>query len=262
MGGRNRLDFSASVGTDLVLCEDRILPGLVSGSNLTWFCVGGHRNWLVSRVGIEADLASVMGSKLTWLLCGGSKLTRFCVWVENDWFSVWGSIDLVFAWVVEIDFLFFMRAENYLLLVWASKLTWFLYGRSKLTWVLYSWSKLTWFQCRDRNWLVSFVAVENDLILVPRSKLTRFFVSGHRNRLDIRMGIEMELISVVSLNKLDFGVRDRNLLHFNVGIEIDLSFVWGSNLTSLLCAGRKLLCFNVWIKIGSVFVCGPKMTCF
>ena len=44
MGGRNRLDFSASVGADLVLCEDRILPGLVSGSNLTWFCVGGHRN--------------------------------------------------------------------------------------------------------------------------------------------------------------------------------------------------------------------------
>ena len=65
------------------------------------------------------------GSKVTWRLCGGSKLTWFycgdrltcfgsgvkidlgCVQAENDLFLVWGSIDLV--------------------LVWVSKLIWFLY---------------------------------------------------------------------------------------------------------------------------------------
>ena len=35
-----------------------------------------YRNRLDIRVGIEIDLISVMGSKLSWFLCAGSKLIR------------------------------------------------------------------------------------------------------------------------------------------------------------------------------------------
>ena len=35
-----------------------------------------YRNRLDIRVGIEIDLISVMGSKLTWRLCAGSKLNQ------------------------------------------------------------------------------------------------------------------------------------------------------------------------------------------
>ena len=69
-----------------------------------------------------------------------------------------------------------------------------------------------------------FMAVENYFFLVYGSKLTPFFVSGHRNRLDIR-----------------------------VGIEIDLVLVWVSKLTSFLCGGSKL---------SFVFVCGPIIIWF
>ena len=39
--------------------------------------VSGHRNRLHIRVGIGIDLISVMGSKLPWLFCAGSKVTLF-----------------------------------------------------------------------------------------------------------------------------------------------------------------------------------------
>ena len=69
---------------------------MISGlrSKLTCFCGG-----------VEIDFILLWGSKLTWSLCGGSKLTwRLCA--GRKLFSVRGSIDLFFVWVVENDFVF------------------------------------------------------------------------------------------------------------------------------------------------------------
>ena len=62
---RNWLGFCVAVGNDLVL---------VSGSKLF---VSGHQNWFDFRLGIEIALISVLRSKWTWILGGGSKLTWF-----------------------------------------------------------------------------------------------------------------------------------------------------------------------------------------
>ena len=55
-------------------------------------------------------------------------------------------------------------------------------------------------------------------------------MSGHRNRLDIRVGIEIDLISVMGSNSLGFHVGNRTRLGFSVDIGIDL-FLWGSKMT-------------------------------
>ena len=70
-----------------VQCMGWCWLGLVWGSKMTGFRVwidinlflvsGGHRIWLVFRVGINIYLTSVLGSKINWLLCEGSKLTWF-----------------------------------------------------------------------------------------------------------------------------------------------------------------------------------------
>ena len=57
----------------------------VLGSKLTCF--------RVDRIA----LASVWRSKLTWFFVRG---------VEIDLVFIWGSVDLVFVWVVEIDMVF------------------------------------------------------------------------------------------------------------------------------------------------------------
>ena len=66
---------------------------------------------------------------------------------------------------------------------------------------------------------------------------------GHQYRLDIRVGIEIDLISVMG-SKLTW--------FFMCGIEISLVLASGSNLTSI-CAG---------VKIDCGFVCGPKVAWF
>ena len=57
-------------------CRDRNRLGIVCGSKTTWFkswskltrfLCRGDRNWLFFRAGIEIDVASVLGAKLTWL---------------------------------------------------------------------------------------------------------------------------------------------------------------------------------------------------
>ena len=77
-------------------CRDRNCLGFVWGSKITWFIVWIEINlFFVSgvskltrfRVGIEIDLASGLGSKLTCFQCGGSN-------------------DSVFVWVVEINLFF------------------------------------------------------------------------------------------------------------------------------------------------------------
>ena len=48
---------------------------------------------------MQADncLFFMQGSKLTWCLSWGCKLTWFCVRAENKFVLVWGSIALVFC---------------------------------------------------------------------------------------------------------------------------------------------------------------------
>ena len=71
--------------------------------------------------------------------------------------------------------------------------------------------------------------------------MNQVFMSGHRNRLDIGVGIETGLISVMASN-----------LIFMCGVDIDLVLASGSNLT----------CFCAGVKIDFGFVCGPKIACF
>ena len=100
--------------------------------------------------------------------------------------------------------------------------------------------------------------VENDFILVwqigvglvsmKRSKITFVsfrieinwaFVSGHRNRLDVRLRIKSNLISAIGSKLNWFLCPGSKSTWFCVGIELDLVFVRGSKSTSVLCAGRK-----------------------
>ena len=95
-------------------------------------------------------------------------------------------------------------------------------------------SNLSWFQMRDCNRLSFCMGIENDLVLVSRSKSTRCFVSRHQNWLEFRVGIKISLISVVG----------RNYLIFVWGDRISLGFVWESKLTWLQCGGLNLTWFQ------------------
>ena len=134
----------------------------------------------------------------------------------------------------------------------------------------YGLSKMTSFQCGGSA-LISFsCGGRKSLVFPDRNYLS--FVSGHRNRLDIRVGINLTWFQWWYRNQLDFYVRDRNWHGFSVGIELYLFFVRGQNrlrycvlvenyLVSIY--GSKLTCvFCVGIEINVGFVCGPKMTCF
>ena len=94
------------------------------------------RTLLGFSVGIESDLFSCGGRKLTWFLCDGRNLLGFNVWIE---------IDLVFVCEPTIT----------CLRCW-DRLTWFLCGWSKLTWSLYA----------GRKSLGFIVSIELDLVFV------------------------------------------------------------------------------------------------
>ena len=167
---------------------------------MTFVLVSGSKFARCLRRGIEIDLVLEWGSKLIWFQWWGRSLLGFCVRDRNWLGLLWGStltfscaeakIDFVFVcgqkllsykvWI-EIGLVFVcgpkvtcfsvddrnwlgfcMRVESHLVLVWASKLTWFLCGWSKLPRFQCGGWKLTWFQCRDeidlgsvggRNWL-------------------------------------------------------------------------------------------------------------
>ena len=53
----------------------------------------------------------------------------------------------------------------------------------------------------DRHWFGSCVAVEN--IVSARIEINWVFVSGHRNRLHIRVDIKIRLISMIGSKLLD-----------------------------------------------------------
>ena len=158
---------------------------LVSVSQLPSFLCGGIEidlnsewgsNWLNFRrwaeinlifvLEIELDLVLVLGSKVTCFLCGRSKLT-VCglklTYFESDDRLIWFCVsDGGQNWLG-----FCMWAVNRLVLVWASKLTWFEIdlvsalgskltsflggGQNRLRFVC--GQKITWFEFMDRKWL-------------------------------------------------------------------------------------------------------------
>ena len=151
-------------------------------------------------------------------------------------------------------------------------------GLSKMTSFQYGGSALIWFLCSGRKWLVFSVRIE----------INCFFVTGHSFRLDVRVGIKIDLISVISLvfmcgieidlvlasgsNLTCFLCGGQNRLWFCVQPENYLVLIYGSKLTWFLCAGRKWLVFSVSIELDFVFawvveidlivVYGPKMAWF
>ena len=170
----NWLGFSVGIELDLIL---------YGGQNRLRFCVRAE-NYFVLIYGSKLIWFLAWGSKLTWFLCAGRKWLDFSVGI--DWLS--------FTRVVEVDLVFVCWTEiTWFYLVWASNLTSFLCGWSKLTWFQCRGSNLTWFQCRDQDWLGFGVGVENDLVLVFRSKWTWFYY-GDQNRLVFCAGIGIDLV--------------------------------------------------------------------
>ena len=176
------------------------------------------------------------GSKLTWFdqnWLGLIKIDLFIfVRAENYLFLMWRSIDLVFVWVVEFDLVF----------VCGPKITWFCC--ENWTWFRFCVSGRDWldFIVEDQTWLDFSAGIGNDLVFVWGSKTT-WFLFLDRNQLGfcveaskltwIYSGIEIYLMSLWR-------------------IEIDLISVSGSEL-SYLCGGQKWLGFGVWIKINLFF---------
>ena len=162
--GRNWLDFIVGIRNDLVLCGGRKWLGLESASKLTWFSCrrtckidlfySGDRNWLDFSVGVETNLV--------------------CVW-DRNWldFIVRTEVDLFFCGS-QIWPCFCVRVEKYLFLVWAWKLTWFLWYWSKLTRSQCGGSNLNWFQCRDKVNLIVVWVVKIDLLLLCWPNITCF----------------------------------------------------------------------------------------
>ena len=113
-------------------------------------------------------------------------------------------------------------------------------------------SALIWSLSSGRRWLALSVRIE----------ITWVFVSGHRNRLDSRVGIKIDLISMMELKFTWFLCAGSKLTCFSVGIDLDFFFVQGSKSTWVLCAGRKLLGFNLWSKLTWFLCSGWKWLVF
>ena len=160
----------------------------------------GWWTWLHFSVWIEINMVLCRGMEIDWILewgskwrdfsgkfeinliifCEGSNLTSFLCWDRNRHVFCAGSRVWLCAgrnwrvFGVDIDWLDFceggrnwlgfqMRAANRFILVWASKLTWFLRGLSKLTWfqcggsILYKRTKEVWASTPGQRWLSSSV---------------------------------------------------------------------------------------------------------
>ena len=107
---------------------------------------------------------------MTWVQCRDRNFLGVCVTVEDDLILVWGSINSVFMWAVEIDFVF----------VCVSNMTWFQRGhRNQLgfVWVV----EKTDFRVGDRKSSDFSVGIGIDLVFVWMVEIDFVFVSGHRN---------------------------------------------------------------------------------
>ena len=100
--GRSKWMWFQCGGSELTWfqCRGQNWLGFVRGSKITRFRVwiaislvfvsGGMQNCHVFRVGMETDLTSVLGSKLTWSQCWGSNLAWFqcrdeLIWLLCRW---------------------------------------------------------------------------------------------------------------------------------------------------------------------------------
>ena len=79
---------------------------------------------------------------------------------------------------------------------------------------------------------------------------------GHRNRLDVRVGTEIDLVSVMGSKLTWFEVK----LAFMYGIESNFIIASGSNLTCFLCGGQNRLRFSVGAENYLVLTYGSKLT--
>ena len=231
---------------------------LVSVDRWNWFdCCVGSWNWLI--------WAKYRGSELTCTLVCGPNTAWF--------YSVSMKINLIFCVCDQLELTSERGIELFLFFGVGIKLIRLLCRWMKLACFQCGGSELTWFQCRDRKRLGFCVTVKNDLFLVHVFYFifTSVFVSGHRNRLNIWLGIQIDLRRVMGSKFtlfhvgdrtwLDFCVGGRNVfdismghwswLHFSVGIGIDLVFVWGSkNAWLFIVSWSKLTWF--WVRASKV----------
>ena len=148
---------------------------------------------------------------------------------------------------------------------------------------------MAWSSSGGRKWIVSSEWTE----------INSVFVSRHRNRLDIRVGIEIDLISVIGSksscfscggssltwfqfryridlvfhegdlvycvsgrNWSDFSAGDRSWLDFRLGMKLMGYCVGGRNCLDFSVGDRNWLDFSVEIGNGAVFERRSKMNCF
>ena len=158
-----------------------------------WFQLCGGRKWLLfesgshlSRFlsrGIEIDLILKWGSKLTWFQWWDLNELGFCMRNRN-WlgFSLEIGIDLFFVrgsnWLS-----FCVRAENYLVSMYGSKLTWFSCAGRK------------WLFSGGIDWFVFVWVVQIDLVFtLAFGRLVAIYIS-----LLLGAGMEAKMSSVRSI---------------------------------------------------------------
>ena len=128
-------------------------------------------------------------------------------------------------------------------------MTWLLCRLSKSTEFQCGGSELTWFHCRDQNQL-GFVWGAKMAWLRVCTIINLVFVSGGvQNWFDCRLGVEIDLTSVLESKLTVFLCGGYKLTWFYSDKRNWLVFVRGSTLTLFLCAGRKLLVYSASMEI-------------
>ena len=187
---------------------------------------------------------------MTSFQCGGPALIKFFC-CDRKWpgFIVGIEIDL-FLCGGQNRHRFSLRAENYLVIIYISELTWFLAWGSKLTWFSCAGRKwlalivgIDWvsFRAGGRNWLDFYMLAENQLVLEWASNLTSF-LSGWSKMTWFYCGVS---------NLTWVHGRDHNWFGLDVWVErrgfaLGLTytcFVYEDRNWSVICTGIGLPCF-------------------
>ena len=181
VGCREWLHFSAVDRHCFFLCSGRKWLVFSVWIETKRCFVSGYRNRFDTRVGIKIFFTSshgveinldymcglgidlVLGSRstLSCFLCGGQNRHRFCLRAENyvdliygsklTWFFVWGLIDLVVCVGGRIWLGLCMLAENCMVLVWALTLCRLCVG--KRNWLDFSEKDRTWLDFSGNAWI-------------------------------------------------------------------------------------------------------------